>query len=48
MRDKKTPLENTFFSGSIKGIRDFPFWYPANNVYVYNKEKNIKVKIDAS
>lgn len=38
MDNEETPLKNTFFSGSVKGDYDLPFWYPANDVYFLNKK----------
>lgn len=30
---------NTFFSGSVKGFDDLPFWYPSNNAQYLNGTK---------
>ncbi len=33
---KKYKKQNAFFSGSVKGYSDLPFWYPANYLKMLN------------
>lgn len=45
MADKSTPLENTFFSGSVKTGEDLPYYYPANGSGFYNQTTGVNTPI---